>query len=94
MHIVLAMFCTSMHIMHMKKRLNTQLLKNLVSDAGSIQAASKLIQKALECSDSKAEKMVTGRYPSIVPPAEQRILAELLKCKREDLFEEFTQNAS
>lgn len=44
------------------------------------------VKEALGCSISKAQKIVSGRYPSTLVLSEKRALAELFGCKLEILF--------
>jgi hypothetical protein len=69
-----------------------ELMKWVESVGGPIKATL-LIQQCLECSVSKAEKMATGRYPSLPTPAEQKVLSKMMKRSRNKLFAVVTGEA-
>jgi hypothetical protein len=66
--------------------LNKDVLNNWIGKVGGMKSAAKLIESKLKCSDSKAEKIAGGRYPSRLTHAEQKELALLLKCAVSKLF--------
>lgn len=70
----------------MKRRLDKTEMNNWVASVGGTVAAAKLVEKKLECCDSKAQKIVGCRYPSVPPPLEQIALASLLGRPRDVLF--------
>lgn len=54
-------------------------------EGGEANAADK-IRRALECSPSKAEKIVGCRYPSLPPPTEQVVMAQVMGLTRDVLY--------
>lgn len=74
------------HIVRMQRVIETKLIAEWVKTVGGISKAAGLIQTKLECSKSKAEKLAGNRYPSVPSPSEQKLLAALLKQKRDRIF--------
>lgn len=75
-----------MHIKPMTQRLNGTAMKEWRAANGGYEKASALIKDKLQCSMSKAQKLATGRYPSLPSFAEQVALAELVDIPRDELF--------
>jgi hypothetical protein len=70
----------------MKRQLVISEMKAWKDRVGGLKTATRLIQNTLECSESKAEKLASGRYPSTVTPSEQIALAELMERPRDMVF--------
>jgi len=68
------------HIMHMKTTWNKDVVLGFAEKFETPDEATRAIQKALGCSESKAEKIRLGTYPSLPVPAELRVLSELFGC--------------
>jgi hypothetical protein len=70
----------------MKRRLDRKEVAKWRASVGGLKIAAQLIQERLECSFSKAAKIAAGRYPSLVSPAEQYELSDLMGRPRDVLF--------
>lgn len=70
----------------MKRRLDVTKMRNWLLSVGSTDEATLLVMKKLECSISKAQKIIGCRYPSIPQPLEQIALADLLGVPRDVLY--------
>jgi hypothetical protein len=71
----------------MKLGLNRQLVDQWRTDAQlELSEATEEIKKCLGCSDSKAEKIASGRYPSLPTPLERKALAGLMNLEESQLF--------
>lgn len=70
----------------MRLMLDKKEIEKFVSAVGSLATATDLIKDNLKCSESKAEKIAAGRYPSRLSPLEQIALAMLLERPVEKLF--------
>lgn len=68
------------------ERVNKREIRGWVESAGGFTKAVALIVQKLECSESKAEKIAAGNYPSRMNPSEQNALSELVKKPRDVLF--------
>jgi hypothetical protein len=68
------------------RQLDRAEMHNWRESVGGLKAAARLISEKLECSESKAEKLASGRYPSLPTPTEQMALAALMKRPRDVLF--------
>jgi hypothetical protein len=60
--------------------------KKWTASVGGLQTATLLIKECLECSESKAEKLAAGRYPSGLTASEQIALSELTNRPRDVMF--------
>lgn len=79
----------TMHIVSMKRitrRIDSAEVGSWVTSVGGVRKATWLIGETLECSLSKAEKIASGRYPSLPTLAEQVALATLMQRQRDVLF--------
>ena len=72
--------------MKVQRRIDTNEFGNWVRSVGGSIKATRLIEQKLECSESKAEKLAGGRYPSLPTPTEQMALAALMQRPRDVLF--------
>lgn len=70
----------------MKRRLAVTEMHDWVMSVGGLREASRLVKEKLECSESKADKIVGCRYPSVPQPLEQIALASLLGRPRDVLY--------
>jgi len=70
----------------MKRQLNKRIMEEYVQSAGGVKTATERIKNKLQCSESKAEKLASCRYPSLPTPMEQVALAELLGVTRDTLY--------
>jgi hypothetical protein len=77
---------TMRHFMRMKRQLNRLEMTLWREQVGGPDEAAMLIKAALDCSLSKAEKLATGRYPSLPTASEQSALASLMNRPRDTLF--------
>jgi hypothetical protein len=57
-----------------------------IESVGGHMRAAITIAEALECSLSKAEKLVAGRYPSLPTTAEQKVISGLAGRPRDVFF--------
>lgn len=69
----------------MNRQLDVKKMKKW-RDGQEFQGAIELVKNALQCSRSKAEKIVGCRYPSTPQPLEQIALATLLGISRDELY--------
>lgn len=72
----------------MKRHLNKRLMADWAKSTGSLEKASDIVREKLQCSRSKADKIVGCRYPSVPQPLEQVALASLLGTTRDVLYPE------
>lgn len=72
----------------MKRQLNKRLMTEWVKSKGGREPATRLVMDSLECSRSKADKIVGCSYPSVPQPLEQKALADLLRTTRDFLYPE------
>lgn len=78
----------------MKRKLDLNIVENWASKVGGYDEAARQVSVRLECSLSKALKVVRGTYNSTPMPAEQMLLADLINVSRDDLFPLLTQGKS
>jgi hypothetical protein len=65
--------------------MDVKIMKKWTEKVGVRMAVAQIIMK-LDCCASKAEKLASGRYPSVPSTLEQIALAELIGCERHVLF--------
>lgn len=70
----------------MKRRLAIAEVKHWAMGFDSKEEAIDQVRQALQCSWSKADKIVGCRYPSVPVPLEQEALASLLGVPRDTLY--------
>lgn len=70
----------------MLRSMNFDKWNECVAAVGGNATATRMIMDELECSFSKADKLARCKYVSLPTPAEQKALAKLFKCKRDELF--------
>lgn len=70
----------------MKRKLNSKEMNEWVESVGGTKKAAQLVKEVLQCSMSKADKIVGCRYPSIPQPLEQLALAKLSDRSRDVLY--------
>lgn len=86
-HIVLDKMLNMPHSVHMTRRhLSKDEFKAWRESVGGLARATLLVKEKLECSDSKAEKIASGRYISVPTPTEQMALAALMQRPRDVIF--------
>lgn len=74
------------HNVHMKRELDAKEMANWKDGVGGWTEATRLIRDKLGCSDSKAEKIVSGSYPSLPSQLEQIAIAEVMGRPRDAIF--------
>lgn len=74
------------HIMLMKSKLNRALVIEWKERVGGLSHATEIIMSRLGCSVSKADKIASGRYPSVPTQLERRALAKLMEVEESELF--------
>lgn len=72
--------------MRLKRQLDQMEMTIWRESVGGLKEATRLISEKLECSESKADKLASGRYPSLPTPMEQMALAALMKRTRDAVF--------
>ena len=71
----------------MRLNLDKKEMKVFVNESGGLIAATSRIKDQLKCSQSKAEKIAAGRYPSRLSELEQIALAQLLRRPLKAVFQ-------
>ena len=74
------------HNFGMRRVLSNSQINKWAESVGGVREATLLVMSALKCSASKAQKIASGRYPSLPQPLEQDALVALLQLSRETLF--------
>jgi hypothetical protein len=70
----------------MKRHLDQTEMAKWKARVGGWKAAARLIEQRLECSSSKAEKLVAGSYQNTLTTAEQEALSALMNRPRDTVF--------
>jgi hypothetical protein len=70
----------------MKRKIDSNEIAKWRESVGGLSIATRLIMQELSCSPSKAEKIASGKYPSVPSTLEQLALAALLKKSRDVVF--------
>lgn len=72
--------------MRQRRQIDRGEMKAWRESVGGLKEATRLIAEKLECSESKADKIASGRYPSLPTPTEQMALAALMMRPRDVIF--------
>jgi hypothetical protein len=69
----------------MRRQIDKKVMRGWARKIG-VEAAAERVIHEIKCSLSKADKLVSGRYPSLPSPSEQLALAKLVGVHRDKLF--------